>query len=106
MENISKHLTWYNQRIKLIIKNTYVIPKSFESLLALLEKTLNALKHFPNITFIEEIDGNKSKGRIPKRVLRACAYQGLRNVRFSENLNKVFFHALRERLMYFIYFKQ
>ena len=72
----------------------------------MLEKTFECIKNLPNMLFIEEIDGNKSKGRIPERVLRACAYQGLRNVHFSENLNKVFFHALRGRLMYFLYFKQ
>ena len=56
---------------------------------------------------VEEIVGNKAKGRISKRVLQEhkssqifrkteiftplictykCAYQGVRNVRFSENL--------------------
>ena len=36
----------------------------------------------------DDIVGNKAKVQISKRVFknRTCAYQGVRNVRFSENL--------------------
>ena len=35
---------------------------------------------------LKKFFGNKTKGRISKRKTRTCAYQGVRNVRFSENL--------------------
>ena len=40
-----------------------------------------------------KVVGNKVKGRILKRKTntRTCAYQGVRNVRFSENLSCVVF---------------
>ena len=58
---------------------------------------LKVVNHGGNLL---EIIGNKAKGRISKRVFqenkarqlfrknkRTCAYQGVRNVRFSENLS-------------------